>query len=670
MRQPTKIALTAILLIWLTIVIAAYYWGHQYVLIPLVAGVVRLLGQLAVLFLIGLVAFGLGKLPSRLLRLTYRSRAEEVIFSIGLGLAFMSLIVLVLGLAEVISRPLLWILTIVILGLTAVMLFRVRGGNAYLVTRQQEPLQRIDYLFLAFIAIVFILGLLLALAPPIAWDGLSTHLVLVRDILQDGGFQPSPYAERPIVGHLLFVWGMAVGGDTLPQLLSYSQAVLMVAAVAMFARQHFGRRTAILAVAIMCSVEVFVITATWPYADLPTGMFSLLSILALANWQLGQDDGRPWLIASVIFAVFAAHAKLNGLFVYAAVLTGIVLGLWWRRRALRQRITDVVIALVVGLIIASTWTMVENSLKADDTNAVAQIANAAAGVAADGDSFGLSALLRQIANYAVVTWEMTIIGQQGGLRYDGTISPFFLILTPLLLILPKKPRVVWALLIAALVMFGSWLLAPKPYYQNRHLIGAYPLFSILAAYFVSRLPELDLPKFSISGFFRILILLVFGIQLLFFFTWYQSLDPSSYLLGFQSRDQYLSIHLNGGTSPGYYAMMQAIDEQLPEDSYIGVAWPEPRVYYCPRECIRYVFGRTSSTERMVEIARESGISHILVSKKGLQYWLDLNENEDTGNYEGILAYGDALDSFVEQYGLLELKQSDSFYLYRLALNGE
>jgi hypothetical protein len=277
--------------------------------------------------------------------------------------------------------------------------------------------------------------------------------------------------------------------------------------------------------------------------------------------------------------------------------------------------------------------------------------------------------LGQIAAYFRILWNMTIIGQQGG-SYDGTISPFFLILTPLLLFLPGKPKVIWELLLAALLILVAWLAVPSGYYQNRHLIIAYPFFSILAAYAVSRLPELDLAQFSISGFFRILILLVFGIQLLLFAAWYQALNPSLYLLGLQSRSQYLSARLNIESSPGFYTMMQTMDQELPEDSIVGVAWPEPRVYYCPRECIRDVFGRTGSLEQMVTTTEQEGLTHILVNRGGLSFWLDPGNIRHGFDDDQILAYISALDSFVAQYGVLEFEQSDSYYLYRVELGDE
>ncbi|HCB50936.1 MAG TPA: hypothetical protein DEP47_15830 [Chloroflexi bacterium] len=659
-----NILLLPLLLTWLFVIIVFYYWGHQYVLIPVVIGLLRNAWFLVVCLLIGLVALGIGILVSRLLRLVYLSRLEKIVYSTGLGLGFISLITLGLGIAGLINAAIFWSITLIIGALTAVWLIRSRGKTIYPAQPKSKPLRRFDYFLLAFIGLILFIGIQLALAPPIAWDGLSTHLVLVRDILTEGTLRPSPNSDRPIVGHLLFVWGMALGGDNIPQLLSFGQAVLMVAAVGMFSHQYFGRRTAILAAAFLCSVEVFIIAATWPYADVPTGMYALLAVLALANWQLGQRPGRPWLIASIIFAVFAAHSKLNGLFVYPALAFGILLGLWWRREDLRQRLIDLGLALVAGIILAIIWTLTENALKQETGNAVAQISNTA--IATAGNFSGSQDLITRLTGYFVVIWEMTIIGQQGGLNYDGTISPFFLILLPLLFFLPKKPRVVWALLVAALIEFGAWLLVPKGYYQNRHLILAYPLFSILAAYFVSRLSELDLKSFNTSGFVRIVIVLVLVIQILFLLSWYQSLNPAAYLLGLESRDQYLSDNLNGGTSPGYFAMMQTMNDQLPEDSIVGVLWPEPRVYYCEVECIRYVFPRSATLDQMAEIASEQGITHLLLSKSGLDYWLGFNQ-DDPGQRRQLEEYSDALNKFVDQYGQLEHNQDDSFYLYRLEL---
>jgi hypothetical protein len=662
MQKAIRSILLPLILIWLFAVIAFYYWGHQFMLIRPVISLLRSALLIFVCALIGLGALGLGAGISKLMRMQYESQGEFIIFSLVLGQGAMALIVLVLGFAGLISQALFWMLTLVIAAPTLIWLVRTRQNDSGVPSADEEPLGRFDYLLMAFVGTILFVGLQLSLAPPIAWDGLAVHLPLVSGILKAGVLEPTALTGRPLAGHLVFVWGMALGGDILPQLISYGQALTVIAAVFIFSRQHFGRRAAILAAAILCSVEVFIIAATWPYVDVAVGMFGLLAVLALIKWQLGGL--RQWLIIAMIFAVFSAHTKLNGLFVYPVLIVGTVLGLWWHRNQLRKRLVDVAIAVALAVLITAVWTAAEAALTLRSGSDIATI-TATAGAVADRISASPN-LIGRLANYVAVTWEMTILGQQGGLIYDGTITPLFLILTPFLIVLPRKPRVVWALLVAALLEFGAWLLVPQDYYQNRHLIFAYPLFSILAAYFIMRLPELDRPWFSLSGFFRVVLVIVLAIQVIFLLGWLQGINPTAYLLGLQSREQYLERNLDSGISPGYFSVMDYINSQLPDESVVGVIQPEPRTYYCQDVCIRLDFPLTATVEEMARIADENEITHILVSANGLDYWLDFYK-DSAGQFDSWSSFIAELGRFTESYAVIEHVQDESFFLYRLQL---
>jgi hypothetical protein len=662
MRKATRSILLPLILIWLFAVIAFYYWGHQFMLIRPVFSLMRSAWLIAVCALVGLAALGLGALFSRVLRLQFESWSESVVYSLVLGQGAMALLVLALGFAGLISPAIFWLLTLAAGAPALIWLLRSRRKDRDMTPLEEESLQRFDYFLLAFIGIVLFIGLQLSLAPPIAWDGLAVHLPLVSDILEAGALEPTAVTSRPLAGHLVFVWGMALGGDILPQLISFGQALTVIAAIWVFSRRHFGLRTAILAAAILCSVEVFIIAATWPYVDIAVGMFGLLAVLSVVKWQLGE--GRSWLIIAMMLAVFSAHTKLNGLFVYPVVTVGTALGLWWQRDQWRKRLVDVAIALGVAVLISGLWTIAENALRTQSGGDVATIASSAGAVA--GSISASPDIIGRLAGYVTVIWEMTILGQQGGLIYDGTITPFFLILTPFIIILPRKPRVVWALLIAALVEFGAWLLVPQDYYQNRHLIFAYPLFSMLAAYFIMRLPELDRSWFSLSGFFRIILVIVLAIQLIFLLGWFQGINPAAYLLGLQSREQYLARNLDPGISPGYFSVMNFINTQLPDESVVGVLQPEPRIYYCQESCIRFYFPRTATAEEMARIADDSGLTHLLVSANGLEYWLDFNRDNKV-EFESWTSFIAEVERFAESYASIEHVQDESFYLYRLQL---
>ncbi len=201
MQKLTRMLLLPLLLLWLFVVIAFYYWGHQYAVIPVVIGLIRIFLQLLILGLIWLAAFGLGAWLSRLLHLEYRSAAETAIYSLALGAATMSLVGLGLAFAGLISGGLFWLLILLAGALALLWIFRQRKRGPFPAPAEEEPLQRLDIFFLLFTGLALLITLQIALAPPIAWDGLSTHLVLTRQIVQNGIIEPNQFTQQPIAGH-------------------------------------------------------------------------------------------------------------------------------------------------------------------------------------------------------------------------------------------------------------------------------------------------------------------------------------------------------------------------------------------------------------------------------------------------------------------------------------
>jgi hypothetical protein len=85
------------------------------------------------------------------------------------------------------------------------------------------------------------------------------------------------------------------------------------------------------------------------------------------------------------------------------------------------------------------------------------------------------------------------------------------------------------------------------------------------------------------------------------------------------------------------------------------------------DCIQNALPRSGSTEQMVESARANDLTHLLVSEKGLDYWLEFREDDPAYRLH-LENYENTLDEFVDQYGILEHVQDDSYYLYRLQLD--
>jgi hypothetical protein len=184
-----------------------------------------------------------------------------------------------------------------------------------------------------------------------------------------------------------------------------------------------------------------------------------------------------------------------------------------------------------------------------------------------------------------------------------------------------------ALLVYSLAHFGFWTLGviwSGALFQSRLLLPGLAGLAPLAGWAWVQLPQLDLPKFSLSGFVNIAVaftLLLTVVDLSLFTV--EKLDPVPYLTGRESRDVYLTRRLGA-----YYATMQAINQDLPAEARIVFLW-EPRSYYCQRDCrpdsildafphLVYQYG---TAEAIAQAWQEAGITHILVHQAGLEFML-------------------------------------------------
>lgn len=131
MTKTVKMILLPLIIIWIIIVVTGYYWGHQYVLIPPVVGIVRSLILLVIGLLFFFTALGLGWLILKPLGIAIDNRLEAFIYSIGLGLCLMSLIVLVLGLTGFLNQTVFWSLILVGTIITIVSLLRENRRSAF-----------------------------------------------------------------------------------------------------------------------------------------------------------------------------------------------------------------------------------------------------------------------------------------------------------------------------------------------------------------------------------------------------------------------------------------------------------------------------------------------------------------------------------------------------------
>ena len=69
---------------------------------------------------------------------------------------------------------------------------------------------------------------------------------------------------------------------------------------------------------------------------------------------------------------------------------------------------------------------------------------------------------------------------------------------------------------------------------------------------------------------------------------------------------------------------------------------------------------------MVEKSKELGLTHVLISQNGLDYWVDYND-ENEGEQRSWISFIGELEDFTGKFGRLLHQEGDSFFLYQLEI---
>jgi hypothetical protein len=614
--------------LWIFIVYAAYYTVHKPFNTPIVLAVLDRAADLAVCAAMLLVATAIG---GRALRVDLGATAlEELLFSAGLGLGMVSLGTLALGLVGLLNRWLFWALLVALVAFNGrsikalVARFRPRRGS--------RVSSQFSILLLVFLCVTLLLALLSALTPPAAWDALVYHLEGPKTYIGVGRVVWVPdnfHLSFPALTEMLFLCGMLLKGDVVPHLLHLAFGALTVAAVYAFSRKHFGGHVPLLAAALCAAIPTAVTVATWAYVDLALAFYSFLAFFAVVNW-LDDRSTLRWLLVAGALCGMALSIKYTGFTALAVVVTLALLGTMRAKSGRTRSFAAILVMVVVALVVGSPWYLKSLVYTGNPIYPYVfggqgwnELRNAWL------SSIGVSVSPIQLL---FLPWDITVLGTQGTTAFDATIPPYFLAFLPLLVIVPREHRMLLPLALFALVTYVLWIAAGAVTYstfvfRTRILLPCFVPLSVLAAYVVDALKQLDRRQFSLQRFVLLALGLGLAVNLVTQGLSFLALDPLRFVVGAESRDDFLDRQL----SDGHYEVMQYINTALPSTSKTLFFW-EPRSYYCQRDCLPDVVfdhfsqlaAESPDASQLAGALRNDGISHVLVNER----WLAMSDHDD------------------------------------------
>jgi 4-amino-4-deoxy-L-arabinose transferase-like glycosyltransferase len=488
---------------------------------------------------------------------------------------------------------------------------------------------------------IFIIEVLLCLTPPVSRDALIHHLAIPKLWIHHGGFFETPWAAFsyfPMNIDLLYLVPLLFGNDLLPAfihlLFGWGTGYLVYG----YLKGHAGRLWGLLGLLVFVSTPMVVRLSITAYVDLGMIFFTTASVLSYLRWRDGGYEDGKWLLLSAVCMGLAAGTKYNALISWL-FLGGAVCFLYARDTGKQlQALRWGLIFFLVALVTVSPWLVKNLILKGnpiyplmDNVFALIHVGRETAGFLTSGDSEAGGYSLFRIRSllYGEEAWQILLLPlriffegrDHSPQHFDGVLSPLFALAIPFAFIGSQRGHRSFFFLFIVFVFTVSAFMADL---RIRYILPTVPFMTILAVMGIRNGTEWlagrrqsALRLAGVSALFAVALLL--AANLVYLGTKFTDIRPLPYLLGAESRDEFLSRQV------GSYPATAFINRNLPDDAVVYLLYLSGRGYYLDRDYIHHVGLETAIVKAMVRSStdaatlaaflRSLGGTHILMREE-------------------------------------------------------
>ncbi|HEU4510850.1 MAG TPA: glycosyltransferase family 39 protein [Pyrinomonadaceae bacterium] len=454
-----------------------------------------------------------GNLLGEKLKVNFAGTAEEIAFSLFLGMGAVGSAILILGLLGQL-RPLpVAALLVVLAGISRrrfSKLYRIilEGLRRATLTREARIVGLLYASFLIFL-------LLRAATPPNTADEVIYHLPVTKSFVEQGRVYPmfdNALGNLPFLVHMMYALCVMADSDIAARLFSLFLAAGTALALYGFCTRYLTRRVGVVAMFAFFAAGMVVEVAVSTRIDVSLAGVLFLATYAMINYF--ETERAGWLWMSALLAGFSLGIK------HSAGIWLVLIGALYLFEALirkRQRLTTMlsrgIAYAVIAAAIASPWYIKnyvwfdnplyplitgevaqfsasglryfnaedERKLEAHFQTALAEIPS----VVQEQEKKIAEAANARIERNAFLWWDL-FLKPNIFLMAEPHQYPNYLFLTIPFLIFLRKPRPVLVLLVLATafvfaITWTSWI--------GRYLLPAYPPLTIVAAYVITNLSE-------------------------------------------------------------------------------------------------------------------------------------------------------------------------------------
>ena len=458
------------------------------------------------------------------------------------------------------------------------------------------------------LAVLGLLALALALAPPIRTDALVYHLAIPKAYLENHGFINLPnnmYSFFPLLMEMVFLFAMTFGCEALPALVGLGLAGLLLAALAHYYQVVLAGdsgqpgRYRLWVPVLFFSIPTFWEVSASAYVDIALAGFIFFAFYSWDRWRLTR--ARSWFL---FMAVFTASAWATKLTAFIVIPLG-VLGIAWVERQdndVRSTATKILIFLGIVFCFMAPWWARNFFISGNPfVPLFMQVLGGADHINWDAErmmmmdqyvkSFGMG---RGLLDFLRLPYNLTFHSQPYSLLFDGTLGVVLLLLLPAVWGLwQTRSTAIRALGTAFGVLILFWFI----YFQYIRFLA--PACTLLALLLVTgwerwmRSPETAaVPMWKQATPFLVGAAVIYNLSAITA-TWAHK-GPLKYLTGQETRDQYLARNVPR------YPLYAAMNKKLAPDAKVFFVYMRNLGYLAERDFISDSIFEAHTLQRMLD----------------------------------------------------------------------
>ncbi len=609
---------------------------------------VDILPEIILFTIISLSCFGIGSIFLRFLKLK-TSTTERIVFSLSLGLILIAIFTTISGFAGLLKN---WIF----LSFLSIIFLSSIPSLISLSIDLKKKIKNlkifINFEFIFFILIIFLLftSFLFALAPPVFYDSLESHIAVPNYYIMEGKIkymEGNVFSNTPLYLQMIYLFGMLVKNEFLAPLLTFLMGVILVLSLVSFGKRFLSLNYSLLPPLILLSLPLTSFLMTTPIQDLP---LSLFSFLAFYSYLIFREEGKSgWLILTGIFFGFSLGIKYQAL--YLCLLLPIFILM--TGKGLKEKLKFIAIIFLIALALSSPWFLKNIFYSGNPVYPMLFKFFGGKGWSNENNSrFFQDLHIKSPSQWLLLLYQVNFSSRIFGA--GGIIGPIFLIFLPFYF-LRKRKIISDSLLLLSLLSLFPFLTTGNIRYSYFSII----ILSLLITYGMEGFKEFK----SLKIIMILTLLIIISFNSFLSFSHLNLINPAlNLVLGKESKEDYLK-----NTLP-HYSGIEFINSNLPSHSLILFIY-EARTAYIKRKFIsatpydtnilKDLLRKYSDPEELINELKNRRVTHLFLNK------FEMERIEKKFDYLGI-KNSEIRDRF---YGLISrlkiLYSSGEIYIYSL-----